>query len=57
MSEPKMPDLEKQELEEMTAEQAEEAQGGIMQSIEADRLISSDELRQRTNFVNAGGNF
>jgi len=56
MSDPKIENLPQTE-QELTPEEAEEAQGGIMQSVEADRLISSDEIRLGTKFVNAGGNF
>jgi hypothetical protein len=45
MNEQKMQDLKRQDAEELTPEQAEEAHGGLRQSIEADRLTSSTSLR------------
>ena len=55
MSDPKMQDLEKQREEELTPEQAEEAQGGVIAVSHS--IISSEELRPGASFVNAGGNF
>ena len=58
MTDPKIENLARQDAEELTAEQAEEAQGGVIAV--SHEILSSEEafhLVSSSRFVNAGGNF